>query len=140
MAVKLIIDGAAVQAMLHSPDGVVGRYMIGKSQVVQNAAIRDCPKRTGKLSESIVKRFYDTTEGFTVVIAALQSYALPVHEGTKPHMIYPKNAKVLSWVSTGGANFSGAQRVFAKSVHHPGTAPRRFLTDNMYLFYQPFPS
>ena len=76
MTVKLIIDGLAVENMLHSPDGLIGRYMIGKSQVVQNAAIRDCPKRTGRLSESIVKRFYDSDEGFTVVIAALQPYAL----------------------------------------------------------------
>jgi len=131
MAYQLIIDGAAVENMLHSPDGIVGRYMIGKSQVVQNAAIVQCPKRTGRLSQSIVKRFYDSPEGFTVVIAALQPYALYVHEGTKPHTIYPVKAKALSWVAPGGT------RVFAKKVNHPGTKANHFLSDQLHLFYDP---
>ncbi len=131
MTVKLIIDGLAVENMLHSPEGIVGRYMIGKSQVVQNAAIRQCPKRTGRLSESIVKRFYDTPEGFTVVIAALQPYALYVHEGTKAHVIRPTKAKALRWFDATG------KPVFASFVNHPGTKANRFLTDNMYLFYTP---
>ena len=131
MPYKLIIDGAVVENMLHGPDGIVGRYMIGKSQVVQNAAIVQCPKRTTLLSQSIVKRFYDSPEGFTVVIAALQDYALPVHEGTKPHDIRPKNAKALRWFGADG------KPIFAKVVHHPGTPARRFLTDNLHLFYDP---
>ena len=133
MAYKLIIDGASVENMLHGPDGIVGRYMIGKSQVVQNAAFVACPKRTGRLSQSIVKRFYDSPEGFTVVIAALQPYAVFVHEGTKPHDIRPVKAKSLRWFGTDG------NPIFAKVVHHPGTPARRFLTDQMYLFYEPFP-
>lgn len=36
-----------------------------------------------------------------------------VHWGTKPHIIRPKNRKVLRWVS-------GGKFVFAKIVRHPG--------------------
>jgi hypothetical protein len=133
MAYKLIIDGAVVENMLHGPDGIVGRYMIGKSQIVQNAAIVQCPKRTGKLSQSIVKRFYDSDVGFTVVIAALQPYALYVHEGTKAHVIYPKKAKALRWYGADG------NPIFATKVNHPGTKANHFLTDQMYLFFEPFP-
>lgn len=60
-----------------------------------------------------------------------------VDKGTVPHIIRPRRARVLSFrggykaktrpnvigSSSGGA--SGA-RVFAKIVHHPGTAPRNF--------------
>jgi hypothetical protein len=130
MAYKLIIDGLAVENMLHSPDGLIGRYMIGKSQVVQNAAVRDCPKRTGRLSESIVKRFYDSDDGFTVVIAALQPYALYVHEGTKAHTVYPKKAKALRWYVDG-------KPVFAMKANIPARAGRPFLSQNLYLFFQP---
>ena len=133
MPYKLIIDGAVVENMLHGPDGIVGRYMIGKSQVVQNAAIRDCPKRTTLLSESIKKRFYDSPEGFTVVIAALQPYALPVHEGSKAHTVYPKKAKALRWYGPDGSP------IFAKSAKIPARAGRPFLSQNLYLFFEPFP-
>lgn len=40
-----------------------------------------------------------------------------VDEGTVPHIIRPKNAKMLHWVSAGGED------VFAKEVHHPGNKP-----------------
>jgi hypothetical protein len=129
MPVKLIIDGAAVQMMLHSPDGAVGRFMIGRAQVVQNAAIIQCPKRTNKLSESIVKRFYDSPAGFTVSIAALQPYAVFVHEGTKPHVINGNPLLAFAWPKMGEGTF------FFRSVHHPGTKPNRFLSDNLPLFF-----
>lgn len=129
MAVKMIIDGAVLAEMLHGPGGAVATYMIGRAQVVQNAAVIQCPKRTNKLSESIVKRFADSPMGFTVTIAALQPYAVFVHEGTKPHQILPKKPG-------GTLHFMiGGQDVFAKSVSHPGTRPNKFLSDNLHLFF-----
>lgn len=43
-----------------------------------------------------------------------------VHEGTRPHMIFPKNRKALRWVS-------GGRFIFARSVHHPGWQGDPFL-------------
>ena len=47
-------------------------------------------------------------------------YAVYVHEGTRPHVIRPRNKQVLA--------FNGREgRVFAREVHHPGTRARPFL-------------
>ena len=47
-------------------------------------------------------------------------YSIYVHEGTRPHVIRPRNAKVLA--------FNGSEgRVFTREVHHPGTHARPFL-------------
>ena len=50
------------------------------------------------------------------------NYAAAVHEGTKPHVIKAKDAQALR-IPTGGGFF------FRKSVRHPGTAPRAFMTE-----------
>jgi hypothetical protein len=60
-----------------------------------------------------------------------------VDDGTKPHIITPKRAKRLVFSPGGspktrpgvvgsGSGSRGDTRVFAKVVHHPGTAPRNF--------------
>jgi len=41
-------------------------------------------------------------------------------EGTKPYTIVPKNAKALSFMTTGG-------RIFTKRVRHPGLTARPFI-------------
>ena len=43
-----------------------------------------------------------------------------VEFGTPPHEITPKTAKVLRWFSDSG------KAIFAKRVHHPGTAPNPY--------------
>ena len=62
-----------------------------------------------------------------------------VDKGTKPHIITPKNAKLLSFKTnykpktlarpartvSGGGKSTGS-RVVAKSVRHPGSEPRKF--------------
>lgn len=49
------------------------------------------------------------------------SYAKFVHEGTRPHDIYPR-------MMGGVLRFEiGGQIVFARHVHHPGTWPQQFL-------------
>lgn len=47
-------------------------------------------------------------------------YALAVHEGTRPHIIRPRNARALRFRV-------GGEIVYAKSVRHPGTRARPFL-------------
>jgi hypothetical protein len=47
-------------------------------------------------------------------------YARFVEDGTQPHVISVKGGGSLSFVS-------GGQRRFARTVHHPGTAPRPFM-------------
>ena len=49
-------------------------------------------------------------------------YALPVHEGSKPHEIRPKNKQALRWATSNGTDFW-----FAKRVQHPGYAGDPFI-------------
>lgn len=60
-----------------------------------------------------------------------------VDEGTSPHVIVPKKAKILRFPSksvpktrpgnlTAGAGMVGGDEVFAHVVLHPGTQPRKF--------------
>lgn len=48
------------------------------------------------------------------------SYGEYIHDGTRPHVIRPKDKKALRW--PGGNGF-----IFAKRVNHPGTKPDPFL-------------
>jgi len=77
------------------------------------------PIRTGYLRESITRKL--TPKGFTVTPTA--PYASFVDQGTKPHTIYPVNAKVLMWHGPYG------EAVFSRIVHHPGSAGRFFMRD-----------
>jgi hypothetical protein len=88
----------------------------------------DVPVRTGKLGRSI-REDDQIMAGPFVVTGGVSAgggaegvdYALYVHEGTRPHMIFPRRpGGTLAFEMDG-------RTVFAKSVHHPGTKARPFL-------------
>lgn len=55
-------------------------------------------------------------------VIANAPYAKFVEEGTRPHLILPRRAKVLRFVQNGVVRF-------ARGVFHPGTEPRPFMKD-----------
>lgn len=67
------------------------------------------------------------------IIEATAPYAAYVELGTRPHVIRPRNKRLLSW--TEGKRLSGRPRTgaaagarfFARVVHHPGTKPQPYL-------------
>lgn len=80
---------------------------------LRDNAKMEAPYQSGALVNSIV------AENGRVVAKA--EHALYVHEGTRPHMIYPRSpGGMLSWVQ-------GGVRRFARHVHHPGNAPNPFM-------------
>jgi hypothetical protein len=80
------------------------------------------PFRTGALRQDIRYR-QETTPGLhLIVFYATVPQAKWVIDGTRPHPIVARNAKVLRWLGPGG--LGGAR--FAKSVNHPGTKPNPF--------------
>ena len=97
-----------------------------------NEIKRTAPKDTGKYARQWkVDRRKNRTKFKTVIHISPGKKKLPgvnydgsnysdlykwLEFGTKPHMIYPRKAMMLSWVD----KRSGIRR-FAKSVHHPGT-------------------
>ena len=56
-------------------------------------------------------------------VAVEAPYGRYVEYGTRPHVIRPKYGTVLSWIDK-----TTGERVYAREVHHPGTAPRPFWT------------
>jgi hypothetical protein len=139
--IRLYVDGAALQAALEGPVGVVWPWLLRRAEVFQAAARTQAPMRTGCLRRSIVKRFEETPTGPGIRFVADTrgcatnpkriGYSLFVHEGTSPHTIRAVNASVLAFFWPNGPN--GADTYFFRSVNHPGTKPNRFFTDNFGL-------
>lgn len=71
--------------------------------------------KTGDLVRSLKMRGIGTNRFEIYHDQRIAPHARFVHWGTKPHIIRPKNKKVLRFVPRGGNAF-----VFAKIVHHPG--------------------
>lgn len=109
--------------------GQLGRVIKGESrkalrlrapQVLNRAKIL-APVDTGRLRSS-GKVSYSGLFSFrpkaTIVFDV--DYAQMVNDGTRPHVIRPKNASVLRFVV-------GGRVVYARVVHHPGTRANPFL-------------
>jgi hypothetical protein len=78
----------------------------------------EAPRRTGNLGRTIRIGRVSASEAETIAGA---SYAIYVHEGTRPHVIVPRKAKALAWKGTGG------KVRFAKRIRHPGTKANPFM-------------
>lgn len=131
--VKLVIDGARMAELLRSPTGPVGRHLLERGEIVRQAARAKAPRRTGCLQDSIVKRLEENPEtGFLVRVLSdttpcspsRTAYSFYVHEGTQPHVI--QGNPLLSFIWHG-------ERVFFRSVNHPGYAGNPFLRDALPL-------
>lgn len=148
---RIIMDPAAIQRFVNSPSGPVMRDLVRRATLVQEAARHQVrlghvgggatgvvrrspskgPQRTN-LRYSIVKRVIPGVGavGPAVLVGSDNPIALIHHEGTRPHVIRPRNARVLTfWSDRGGQ----PRLVFAHQVNHPGTKPNRYLTDNLHL-------
>jgi hypothetical protein len=109
-------------------DGPVGRDLLARGRRVQYAAQRQVGVRTDRLRQSIRVAWFRTARGdLGVRVGSNINYALMHHTGTRPHVIRPRHAKMLRFVNKSG------MIVFAKVVHHPGTRPNRYLSDNLPL-------
>jgi len=69
--------------------------------------------------------------GTTAQVVARAPYSAPVEFGTRPHIIRPKNRKVLAWGGerrlTGRLKAGSQATHFATIVHHPGTRAQPYL-------------
>lgn len=90
-------------------------------RVVNRAKIL-APVDTGRLRAAIGPPEYSRTWTLRprVTIEVNVDYASFVHDGTRPHIIRPRNARALRFMV-------GGQVVYARVVHHPGTRARPFL-------------
>jgi hypothetical protein len=129
--VKLVVDGAAIEALRAPPNGMIFNYMVKTGDRIIAVASSKVRRHTygpggTSLADSIVKRFVETDAGLSVIIAAMKPYAYWVHEGNGPPggRIYPKKpGGVLAFNPTGGAT------IFRKWVRT--SKPNRFLKEAM---------
>lgn len=93
---------------------IAGRQVVNRAKILASV-------RTGRLRASIDFRktsFFSLRPKITVFSDV--EYAPFVNDGTRPHVIRPKNAKALRFRV-------GGRIVYARVVNHPGTKPRPFL-------------
>lgn len=91
---------------------------------LRNLAVRQVGKKTGRLAASMTSRTTVDLLGIVNTTGSDNDIARAHHDGTRPHAIRPKRARVLRFVQNGRVRY--AQRVW-----HPGTAANRYLTDNL---------
>jgi HK97 gp10 family phage protein len=76
----------------------------------------EAPVKTGQLRRSITLEYRPISATITPTV----NYALPVHEGSKPHIITPRRKSVLAFKKNG-------KLIFARKVNHPGNKPNKFV-------------
>ena len=91
------------------------------NRIVSNAKQR-APVNTGNMRRTIGHRVISSASEVRLELFATAKYAGFVHDGTRPHVILPKNKTVLRFQTPRGV-------VFSRMVHHPGTRARAFLRD-----------
>lgn len=119
--IELALDKGELIKLTTAPGMPVVKLANQLGRRVTNSAKQRAPVDTGNLRNSIRQEPVKVSGGvvsFSVVADA--DYASFVHDGTRPHVIRPRNAKVLAF-SAGGT------MVFASKVNHPGTKARPFL-------------
>lgn len=140
--VRIVMDNAKLAEVLRGPQGPVMRRLIIDGEDVKREAKRlvgvyrppdaysaqHRTRRPGTLRDSIVKRVVTGTPLPRVEVGSDDPIALIHHEGTQPHVIRPRNAKLLVfyWPKAGRV-------VYREKVNHPGTRPNRFLTNALRI-------
>ena len=118
------IQDAFAKAPLEMTKNIVQAINKSGHKVLQEAkdrsVIQRTPVDTGRMIGSINVNFQKS--GLEAVIAADTEYADAVHEGTRPHIIRPRNKRILAWRD----KQIGDWRV-AREVHHPGTKAQPFM-------------
>lgn len=104
---------------------VIGQDLYRRGVRLQMMAKGSVPKRTGELAASIYVEYYRGVRDPHVVIGSRLKHAYYVHEGTKPHLIYPNFGRVLRFVDRGKVVYT------RKPAHHPGTRATYYLSKHL---------
>jgi hypothetical protein len=99
---------------------VAPRFMEVSTDFLQSRMITYAPYKSGELVGSITTKRWGNQYGYFAQVGPTAPHTPFVVLGTAPHDIYPVNARVLHWLSSGGD-------IFATHVRHPGTRPNPFM-------------
>jgi len=78
------------------------------------------PKRTGRMANSAKMTMRARRTSIVGTVTVSPKYTLPVHNGSRPHIIRARKKRALKFHGRHGV-------VIVKSVKHPGTRPRPFM-------------
>jgi hypothetical protein len=123
---KVILYPAALDFYLNNPHGEVGKFLREKGKKIVVAARRQVGVRTGLLRASIRMNHLRDGRSQYLWIGSSVRHALLHHEGTRPHVIVPREAPILRFMS-------GSRIIYTRHVNHPGTRPNKYLSDQLYL-------
>lgn len=88
---------------------------------IERDAKKLAPVNKGTGGGNLRQSIRSSVNGLSGLVEVGASYAVPVHEGTRPHVIVPIKKKALANTRTG--------QFFGKRVNHPGTKPQPFLRE-----------
>lgn len=120
----VVFNEAALAHLLTGRDGAVARDLNRRAINVRNQAVVNATGRpgpnvqTGRLRSSITHELSSDAGGLVARVGTNVTYAVFVEEGTRPHLILPRNKQALFW--------KGARHP-VRSVNHPGNRPYPFL-------------
>lgn len=137
---KVVLSQPAIDLFFRAPLGVVGMDMAVRADRVLAAARRDVgvakpdpierpvTREPGTLRRSLTMQPMPGIKGPAWRVGSADPIAHLHHEGTRPHMIFPRRqgGRLLFAAADGSS-------VFARQVSHPGTKPNPFLVRNLPL-------
>jgi hypothetical protein len=125
MAVPVRIDPAGLDRLFGAL-GPLAADLLRRGRNVEAEAKRLCPVDEGRLRSSITTLLASEGGLPAVYVGTNVSYALFVHEGTRPH--FPPVAPIAAWASRVGLG-AGAGFPVARAISRRGTPARPFLRD-----------
>ncbi len=120
VSVDFRLSQSRVTRMLRLPGGLVDRNLRRRVERVQAAAERLAPGSTG---QGIRSSYRITFNGPVGTVTSTHPASIFVVSGTRPHIIRPRRPGGVLRFTVGG------RVVYARLVHHPGTAANPFLTE-----------
>ena len=118
-SIRFDVNQAGLERQAHP---ILGRTHSSLTRQTATQAKVNVPVRTGHLGRSIREdpQTWPSPLHVSGGVTAHADYAAAVHQVSRPHVIRARRAKALSF-------FWHGQRVFFKSVNHPGSKGRPFL-------------
>jgi hypothetical protein len=111
--------------LLNNPAGTVGRFLSRVGREIVLGARAQAGVKTGQLRASIrIQSHTRYALGQQIEVGSNVRHAYVHHEGSIPHIIVPKTAKVLRFSSRGRV-------VMTQRVAHPGNKANKYLTTPM---------
>ncbi len=123
----LVLYKPVLDSYIKTANGPLWKILHKRGQIAVNLARRQVGVDTGRLKSSIRMEHTTTRYGQELKIGSTNKIAYLHHEGTKPHLIKPKNAPQLVFMSKGRV-------IRTQLVRHPGTKANKYLTDQLFLF------